>query len=96
MVGFGFCKGLYDANIWATLYDYVPVERRASAVGTMNSLGWLGGGIAPVAIASASQHYGMAACLSATSVIYLAFGIFLLFGTKRWTPSPSVASVPAP
>ena len=96
MVGFGFCKGLYDANIWATLYDYVPVERRASAVGTMNSLGWLGGGIAPVAIASASQHYGMAACLSATSVIYLAFGIFLYIGTKKWTPSPSVALTPAP
>lgn len=96
MVGFGFCKGLYDANIWATLYDYVPLERRASAVGTMNSLGWLGGGIAPVAIAAASQRYGMAACLSATSAIYLAFGLFLLFGTKKWTPSPSVALTPAP
>jgi MFS family permease len=96
MVGFGFCKGLYDANIWATLYDYVPAERRASAVGTMNSLGWLGGGIAPVAIAAASQRFGMAACLSATSAIYLAFGLFLLIGTKKWTPSPSVALTPAP
>lgn len=95
MVGFGFCKGLYDANIWATLYDYVPEERRASAVGIMNSLGWLGGGIAPVAIAAASQHYGMAACLSATSVIYLAFGLFLFLSTKKWTPSPSAASTPA-
>lgn len=96
MTGFGFCKGLYDANIWATLYDYVPSERRATAVGIMNSAGWLGGGIAPVAIAAASQHYGMAACLSATSVIYLAFGLFLLLGTNKWTPSPSVASTPAP
>jgi predicted MFS family arabinose efflux permease len=56
MIGVGFCKGLYDANIWATLYDYVPSERRGSAMGIMNSLGWLGGG-------------GMAACLNATSAI---------------------------
>ena len=96
MTGFGFFKGLYDANIWATLYDYVPPERRANAVSTMNSVGWLGGGIAPVAIAAASQHFGMAACLSATSAIYLAFGLFLLIGTKKWTPSPSVALTPAP
>lgn len=87
MTGFGFCKGLYDANIFATLYDYVPPERRATAVGIMNSLGWLGGGVAPVAIAAASQHYGMAACLSATSVIYLAFGLFLLIATRAWAPA---------
>ncbi|MBM3783541.1 MAG: MFS transporter [Acidobacteria bacterium] len=86
MIGFGFCKGLYDANIWATLYDYVPEERRATAVGLMNSLGWLGGGIAPVAIAAASSHYGMAACLSATSAIYFSFGTFLLLSARRWAP----------
>jgi MFS family permease len=27
MVGFGFFKGMYDANIWASLYDVVPPER---------------------------------------------------------------------
>lgn len=85
MVGFGLCKGIYDANIWATLYDYVPPERRATAVGVMNSLGWLGGGLAPVAIAYASQQFGMAACLSATSAIYLAFGLFLLTAIARWS-----------
>jgi MFS family permease len=84
MIGFGLCKGIYDANIWATLYDYVPPERRATAVGVMNSLGWLGGGLAPVAIAYASQHFGMAACLSATSAIYLGFGLLLLTATGRY------------
>ena len=39
MIGFGFFKGLYDANIWASLYDVVPVNRRGVAAGTMNSLG---------------------------------------------------------
>jgi hypothetical protein len=50
----------------------------------MNSIGWLGGGIAPVAIAAASERYGMSACLSANSLIYLAFGSLLLYGCRRF------------
>ncbi len=89
MCGFGFFKGMYDANIWASLHDVVPVARRASAVGFMNAIGWLGGGVAPVAIAAASERYGMSACLSATSLIYLAFGLLLAWGIKRFLPGPS-------
>lgn len=78
MIGFGFCKGIYDSNIWASLHDVVQPERRAVAVGLMNSLGWLGGGVAPLALASASRQFGMGTCLSATSLIYvLAAGILL-------------------
>jgi MFS family permease len=84
MVGFGYFKGLYDANIWAALYDVVPPARRATALGFMNSIGWLGGGIAPVAIAAASQHYGMSACLSGTSVIYGLAAIVYLFGIRAF------------
>ncbi len=43
LVGFGFFKGLYDANLWASLYDVVPLRLRGTAVGLMNSLGWLVG-----------------------------------------------------
>ncbi|HKX26120.1 MAG TPA: MFS transporter [Blastocatellia bacterium] len=80
LAGFGFFKGIYDANIWASLYDVVPPERRASAVGFMNAIGWSGGGIATVAIAAASAQYGMSACISATSTIYLGFGLLLAYG----------------
>lgn len=83
MTGFGFFKGMYDANIWASLYDVVPPERRASAVGFMNSIGWMGGGFAPVAIAAASQSWGMSACISATAGIYLAFGLLMAVGVRR-------------
>lgn len=80
MVGFGLFKGLYDANLWAALYDVAPRQRRGSAVGVMNSLGWLGGGAAPVLIAIATQRYGMSAALSATAGIYLCAGVSLLVG----------------
>jgi len=75
LIGFGFSKGIYDANMWASLYDVVPVSNRGIAAGTMNSLGWLGGGVAPIAIAAGAQHFGMGRCLSATSVIYLVLAI---------------------
>jgi MFS family permease len=78
MIGFGFFKGMYDANIWASLYDVIPVERRGVAAGTMNSVGWLGGGFAPILIATAAGRFGLSACLSATSAIYLCLGLVLL------------------
>ncbi len=74
LVGFGFFKGLYDANLWASLYDVIPLRRRGAAVGWMNSLGWLGGGSAPVLIALLAHHFGMSIAISATAGIYLLCG----------------------
>ena len=33
MIGLGFFKGMYESNIWASLYDVVRPECRATAVG---------------------------------------------------------------
>jgi MFS family permease len=88
MIGFGYFKGLYDANIWASLYDVVPVRRRATALGLMNAIGWLGGGAGAVTIAALSAKYGMSASLSATSAIYLVFGSVLLIGTLALMSKP--------
>lgn len=83
MIGFGFCKGLYDANIFASLYDVIPIEHRGSAAGIMNSLGWLGAGFAPVAIALSADRYGMSASISASAVIYLLIGLLLLYAARQ-------------
>ena len=77
LIGFGWCKGLYDANLWASLYDVVPLRRRATALGLMNCIGWIGGAAAPELVALTAPHFGTRACLSATSVIYLSCGILL-------------------
>jgi MFS family permease len=83
MIGLGYCKGLYDSNIFASLYDLVSIERRGIAAGLMNSLGWLGGGAAPVLIAIGAAKYGMSASISATAAIYLFFGLLLLCTARR-------------
>jgi hypothetical protein len=41
MIGFGYFKGMYDANIRASLHDMVKPERRATVAGLMNAIGWL-------------------------------------------------------
>lgn len=88
MVGFGYFKGLYDANIFAGLYDVVPIHRRGAAAGILNSLGWLGGGFAPILIALAAARFGLSACISAMAVIYLAIGLLMFVGSRRTRPEP--------
>jgi len=83
MVGFGYFKGIYDANIFAGLYDVVPIARRGASAGILNSLGWLGGGFAPVLIAVAAARFGLSACISATAAIYLAIGLLMFAGSRR-------------
>jgi sugar phosphate permease len=83
MVGFGYFKGLYDANIIAGLYDVVAIENRGTAAGIANSLGWLGGGLAPIVIAVGSAKFGMSACISATAGIYIAIGLITVM-VAQW------------
>jgi len=89
MACFGYFKGLYDANIFASLYDVVTVEVRAAAAGLLNSLGWLGAGFAPVLVAAGSRRFGMSACLSATSVIYLCCSILLAAAARSQARRPA-------
>jgi MFS family permease len=74
---------LYDANIIASLYDVIPAERRGTAAGIANSMGWLGGGTAPVIVAIGSSHFGMSACISATAGVYLVIGVIMLTAGRR-------------
>jgi hypothetical protein len=58
----------------------------------MNSLGWLGGGVAPVAVAVASVRFGMSACISATAAIYLGLGLMLYANARRQFAKANEAS----
>jgi MFS family permease len=75
----GFFKGLYDANIFASVFDLVPPEARGRAAGFMNMIGWLaGGGTAPVAVGLVAQRWSLGGALTLASVVYLAAAALLL------------------
>lgn len=71
MCVFGLCKGLYDSNIFASLYDVIAPRARASAAGLMNTVGWGGGALGPVAVGLATK-YGRHAPLDATDAAHKA------------------------
>ncbi len=81
LTAWGFCKGLYDANIFASLFDVVRPEARGTAAGWMNTVGWLGGGgAAPLAIGIAATRYGLGFSIALASGVYLVAGALLLTG----------------
>jgi sugar phosphate permease len=75
----GLFKGLYDANIWASLFDVIRPEARGTAVGVMNMMGWLaGGGSAPLLIGYVADGAGLGPAIALASVVYVAAAGFLL------------------
>jgi MFS family permease len=78
LAGAGLCKGVYDANIFAALYDVVAPEDRGTAAGLMNTVGWIGGFAAPMVIGVASAHYGLGLAITATAAVYLLVGLVAL------------------
>ena len=81
LIGWGLCKGLYDANIFASVYDVVPAEARGATAGLMNTVGWLaGGGTAPIVVGWIADNGGLGYAISLTAAVYVVAGLLLLAG----------------
>lgn len=87
MALFGFCKGFYDSNIFASLYDLIEPRVRATAAGLMNTVGWGGGALGPLTVGWVAKHgrhaseiENMSEAIAFSSIIYVA-GAALLFIT---------------
>jgi MFS family permease len=77
----GFFKGLYDANIFASVFDVVRPEARGTAAGFMNAVGWLaGGGSAPIVIGLIAERQSLGLAIALASTVYVAAGLLLLVG----------------
>ena len=85
MIAFGFCKGLYDANLTPAYYDVIPAGERSSATGLMNLIGFIGAGLGSIAIGVAvDAGASMSIAIGATGGIYLLIAgvLFLASGQK--------------
>ena len=89
----GLCKGAYDANIFASLYDVIRPPLRGTAAGLMNSVGWTGGFLAPTVVGIMSDHFGLGLAIASTAVVYLLAGLLAIGASilaarqqaKSWT-----------
>lgn len=80
LIGWGLCKGFYDANIFASVYDVVRPEARGTAAGFMNMVGWLGGGSAPLAIGFLAKRIGLSAAIASAALVYVLAAAVLTVG----------------
>jgi MFS family permease len=76
---FGVFRGLYDSNLFASLYEVVRPEGRATATGLMLSVAFLAGGTAPLVIGWLGQRLGLGLALASTAVFFVAAGGLILF-----------------
>ncbi len=78
LICLGLCKGVYDSNIWASLYDVVPPSRRSTSVGLMNMIGWIGGAcLAWLVGLVVDQGTTMSVAIASTAFIYLLVAVVL-------------------
>jgi MFS family permease len=82
LIGAGLCKGIYDSNIFASLYDVVRPEDRGVAAGLMNGVGWAGGLLAPIVVGLGSDRFGMGMVIGSNAAVYLLVGL-LAFQAAR-------------
>ncbi|MBN8815243.1 MAG: MFS transporter [Sphingomonas sp.] len=73
-------KGVFDGCIYAAMHDIVAPRARATAVGLMTALGFVGGGIAPVVVARAGDQFGLAAGIASLAGAYLVAVAVLITG----------------
>lgn len=79
---FGFFRGIYDSNIYASLFLVIPPAIRASVSGAMIMFAFLIGAFAPWILGIVKPTLGLSDGLSALSIVYLAGSIFIFIALK--------------
>jgi MFS family permease len=92
LTGWGIVRGLFQSNTFTSLFDVVPAESRASAVGFVNVFAYVIGSFAPVLFGFISHRWGVRgfevgfASLGALLVVaaaMMSFSYFRLFEKYR-------------
>jgi fucose permease len=78
---FGFFRGIYDSNIFASLYEIVDAKSRATASGLILMIAFLTGAISPYLLGLLKPILGFSLSLSLLSVFYVLAAGFMFLGT---------------
>lgn len=73
----GLFRGLYESNLFASLYEVIRPHSRSTSTGMMIGIAYLGGGFAPVVIGWLSDRIALGAALSSMSICYLVAGFLI-------------------
>ena len=74
----GFARGIYDSNFFASLYDVVEPRYRAAATGLFCCGGFVIGSFAPTVLGWISERHSMSIGLSSLGGFYLLGALFVV------------------
>lgn len=81
---FGVFRGFYDSNLFASLYEVIRPESRATGTGMMLCAAFLGGGTAPLAIGFLSRAFALDEAMAFTSGLYILGALIILADCGLW------------
>ena len=67
---FGFCRGMFDSNEFAAVYDVIRPEARATVTGMMMCMGFIAGGFAPLLVGKLGHTLGLDTAVSWLAAAY--------------------------
>jgi nitrate/nitrite transporter NarK len=74
---------MYDANIFASIFDVIRPDARGKAAGLMNMVGWLGGGTAPLAVGYVAMQTSLGTAIMLAAAVYVLGSLLLVVAIIR-------------
>ncbi len=81
---FGFMRGVYDSNIFASLYEVVKPSIRSSSTGFMLMFAFLMGAFAPLILGVLKPTLGLSVSFSSLSLFYVLGAMLIFIGVRFW------------
>jgi MFS family permease len=90
LAGFGFFRGVYEANFVTTIFAVIEPKFRASVIGVVYLFVFTIGSLSPFLLGYFKQSFGLSDGLSALSIAYVLGGCCVLISLKWFFRKDSV------
>lgn len=90
---FGLCRGIYDSNMFASVFEVVEPRFHASGAALFICFGFTMGALSPVVLGEAKETIGLAAGISALSLVYALAGVALIITARHYFPRSRPATL---
>jgi MFS family permease len=91
--GFGLFRGIYDAGIYASLFEVIEPRLRATVLGLIICVVYLIGALAPTILGALKGGLGLSMGFSMLALAYLVGGVALQIGGKYFFANDHKAAV---
>lgn len=84
LAGFGLFRGVYESNLFASLFDVVAPRYRATAVGLMLSVGFIFSAFAPIVMGWSKENFGLSTTFAYLAPVFVVSVVALGMSRFLW------------